>query len=61
MTQTVIKPIHNWAKRLAREEHQHKMVFLDHNKERYNRDNSDLDDDAYTAEVNPYPLNNLTA
>ena len=37
------------------------MVFFDQDKERYNWDNSDLDDNAVTAEVNTSTFNKLPA
>ena len=54
--QAVIKSVYDWEKSSVREEHRHNIVFLDHNKERYDWDNSDLDYDAGTAEVNPSPI-----
>ena len=59
MPQVVIKDVHDCAKRLAREEQRHKMVFLEKNKERYDWNNSDLDDNKVPKEVNPSSLNRL--
>ena len=59
MPQAAIKYVHGWANSSARKEHQDKMIFLNQNKERYDCDNSDLDDDAGNTENNPSPLNDL--
>ena len=59
MPQAVIKSMHYWEKRSASEEHQHKLVFLDQNKESYNWYNSELNDDAGNTKNNPSPLKDL--
>ena len=61
MPQAVINSVQDWEKRSSREEHWHKMVFWDWNKERHNCDIIDIDKDARTAEVNPSPLNKIPA
>ena len=60
MPHPVIKYVRNWSKRSEREENQHKLVFLDRNIERYDWDNSDLDDNAVNTKKNS-PLKDLPA
>ena len=59
MPRAVIKSVHNRTKHSARKEHQHKLVFLYRNKDRYNRDNSELNNDAGNTKNNPSTLNDL--
>ena len=59
MPEAVIKSVNDWVKRSVCEEHRNKMVFWDKNKERYDWDNSDIDGDSGTGEVNPSPLKKI--
>ena len=61
MPRALIKSVHDWKKRSARKEHQHKLVFLYLNKDRYNWDNSELNNDAGNTKNNPSTLNDLPA
>ena len=55
MIQSVIKSVNYWKKRSARKDHQHKMVFLNQNKKRYDWDNSDIDYNAGTPPLYELP------
>ena len=59
MRQAVVKYAHDWENCLACKEHQHKLVFLDLNKEMNNWDKGELNDVAGNSENKPSTPNDF--